>query len=288
MTNNNHIFEQQQITLISENSRKLNAIWYENQVVESRNIAIIFFHGIGSDLREFGDFPKLLAEQGFSCLLHDSSGHGSSNGEKGFLSEKIYLEDIKTCVDWVKNNNYNDIYLFGHSFGANAALLGLIKNQSVNGAIVIALQQKSGDSLKGIKKILFKMMGLFYKYFNFVPGFLLNNKTKYNDIFTSDAEIQSAKNIGFISDKLNLKICSYANNIDNISNVKKINKPILFIACELDKQIPFNKIKRLYEECLSKKKEFYILPNTGHSPFFSKNIKMLADKISNFLNTQNI
>lgn len=80
---------------------------------------LVFLHGLGSTGLSFGELAKFL--EGYHVVSFDIAGHGHA---KPFLKEQDYLPSrmTKEIGKFVRELDKPDIFLIGHSWGANLAL----------------------------------------------------------------------------------------------------------------------------------------------------------------------
>ena len=101
----------------------------------SENV-LFFIPEIGVSYRNYTYFIEHLVELGVfsSALTYDHYGCGTSGGIRGKnIFEKNYLRDFQKIYELCRKvNKDSNIYIFGHGFGANLALLseseGLLDN----------------------------------------------------------------------------------------------------------------------------------------------------------------
>ncbi|KWT90141.1 alpha/beta hydrolase [Candidatus Magnetominusculus xianensis] len=259
---------------------KLHGTWYYNKNV-SRIPPIVLLHGIFTDSREFGVFPEILCAKGMSVLTFDFSGHGKSEGIISYIDRKIHMEDTLAASRFISGQQDSGIILLGHSFGAFAAALSAKEADTVKAAILLAPQIKSGGSLSPLKKIIFNTFGILYNILPFLPDIYIRNSVNYNKLFYNPQNALKAEEIGFASPMKNIKICRYAIGLNNQQIICHINKPLLFIACEKDEQIPVRNVRTLYESTTGEFNKFEVVEGAGHSPFIEAP-NQLANIVYNF------
>ena len=84
-------------------------------------------HGIGDSRQGSAGYAPLFLDEGYSVLLPDSRGHGSSGGELvtyGLLEKS----DVLAWAHWLRQHDCNALYALGESLGGSvliqAAALG--------------------------------------------------------------------------------------------------------------------------------------------------------------------
>ena len=91
---------------------------------------IILSHGFDSS-KESGTIKKLqerFNEQGISTFRFDFLGHGESDGNLEDLTISESIDDIERAINYLKQQGYTKIGLFGTSFAGTACLIVSSKN----------------------------------------------------------------------------------------------------------------------------------------------------------------
>lgn len=99
---------------------------------------IQFSHGMAEHKERYYPFMEFLSKRGYSCVIHDHRGHGSSiDNEKDlgyFYTENEYaiVEDLVQVNKWISQKYKGmPIYLFAHSMGTLVARV-FLKNYDKN------------------------------------------------------------------------------------------------------------------------------------------------------------
>ena len=272
----------EEICLTGYNQHKLYSRLYPSVNIGKAPV-LILLHGLWTDSREFGGFPRMLSKyHNISVLTFDFSGHGRSEGEKLLSTRDIQYFDTRAAVDYIYECYKQKVLVLGHSFGSHSALVLQQELQRVVGAILVAPQIRSGDSLNLAARSLFKMIGAFYVLFPFVPSVYIRNNTSYEELFISKEAVQDAAHIGFIASEKNVKVCAYAISADNSKYVRLSEKPLLIVGCENDRQIPETRVRALAGYAVGENVGYYMLLKAGHSPFMELCGESLSTKVSEF------
>lgn len=81
--------------------------------------ALVYFHGNGGALDQWGSIARDFTEQGLSVLVPDYRGYGKSTGKR---TQKALLEDALMAYDWLANKAPGmPVYVFGRSLGSGFA-----------------------------------------------------------------------------------------------------------------------------------------------------------------------
>ena len=84
------------------------------------------FHGFTGDKSQILDRANEFLSLGYSVLLVDFMGSGGSEGNQATIGYHE-AKEVKTCFDYLLQNNEENIYLYGTLMGA-AAILKSIKD----------------------------------------------------------------------------------------------------------------------------------------------------------------
>ncbi|MBT8120065.1 MAG: alpha/beta fold hydrolase [Gammaproteobacteria bacterium] len=81
---------------------------------------------------------RMLAERGFAVLRFDFSGLGGSEGEFATTTFHSMRDDLKSAIEFLKQNYQAPCYIVGHSFGGTTALAVAQSSESIEGVITLA------------------------------------------------------------------------------------------------------------------------------------------------------
>jgi pimeloyl-ACP methyl ester carboxylesterase len=102
----------------SKNISLVGSLWQTDS-----DAIIVMAHGSGSNRFARGLYEKLaiaLQAEHYNVLSFDFSGHGES-GDVIFNTQRS-VEDLEAALQYVRNQGYKRIALFGHSFGSLTCL----------------------------------------------------------------------------------------------------------------------------------------------------------------------
>ena len=89
--------------------------------VDSSKGTVIIFHGFSGNKARMLDKSEVFNQLGYSTFLVDFIGTGGSEGNETTIGYKE-AQDVKVCLDYVRQTNEKNIVLFGTSMGATAIL----------------------------------------------------------------------------------------------------------------------------------------------------------------------
>lgn len=102
----------------------LNAIHFKSK---QKKGAVLFLHGNGGTINDWGHGYKLYTENGYDVLYLDYRGYGKSEGK--IKSEPQLIEDAQLAYDHLKNDFLeNEIIISGTSIGTGMATILASKN----------------------------------------------------------------------------------------------------------------------------------------------------------------
>lgn len=81
---------------------------------------------------------RMLAERGFAVLRFDFSGLGGSEGEFATTTFRGMRDDLKSAIEFLKQNYQTPSYIVGHSFGGTTALAVAQSSDCIRGVITLA------------------------------------------------------------------------------------------------------------------------------------------------------
>jgi len=121
-----------EVKIISGNSEKINAVYLENPEAE---YTILFSHGNAEDLGNVVPFMQQFHESGYSVLMYDYRGYGTSEGSPSV--RKAY-QDIDAAYRWLvekKGIDPKTIVSQGRSVGGGPATW-LAAHREVGGLVL--------------------------------------------------------------------------------------------------------------------------------------------------------
>jgi len=126
-----------------KNSRGLNLV---GQLYPSKNNKIVILvHGWCSnkDRERFTGLANKISESGFAFLKFDQTSSGESEGDE--ITVENLIDDVKSAINFVKNNGYNEVALIGESLGGLTTLRILDYSIKVRILFAPVTSQKTND-----------------------------------------------------------------------------------------------------------------------------------------------
>lgn len=121
-----------ELTIISGNGERINAVYLENP---SAKYTILFSHGNAEDLGNVVPFMRQFQALGYSVLMYDYRGYGTSEGSPSV--RKTY-QDIDAAYRWLvdqKNIDPKSIIVQGRSLGGGPSSW-LAAQREVGGLVI--------------------------------------------------------------------------------------------------------------------------------------------------------
>ena len=181
---------------------------------------------MGEHSNRYNAWAGLLADKGFVVRTFDLRGHGQSEGRRGYCSDYYKLiKDLETFFEEGKGE-YPSLpsFFYGRSFGANLLLnYAIQKNINVNGLIVTAPWLELTNPPSRFKLLAVSILS------NLLPGLLIPNGLKPEDLSRDLREVHSYKNDSLVHDRISigLFIQTYEAGIKASMSIYKINVPLL-------------------------------------------------------------
>ena len=217
------------------------------------NKTVILAHGYAGRAMNMYSFAKYYHQQNFNILMPDARGHGESKGDYiGFgWPERL---DYVQWIDYVLNRNSEQtkIVLHGISMGSTTVMMTSGEDLPEQVKAIIA-----DCGYTSVKDILTYQLRRMYNLpsFPIIQSTSLLTKIRVGYSFTEASALDQ---------------------------VKKTDKPILFIHGEEDTFVPVEMVYELYDAA-NGEKELYIVPNAEHGNAYNTDPALYEETVTNFL-----
>ena len=245
--------------------------------------AVLLMHGLRSDRREFADFPARLAETGLSILAVDFTGCGESDGFRGYVTPSTQLADLRAALDFLSHQGVTQTVALGHSFGVHTALRGAELDDRIVAAIIVAPQSRSGASLTGLRKIVFRMWGMFRPIAGALKYLSIPSSKNYESLFVEPTAHEWARRTDWDPGVYNLGTLAHATGMNNRAVLAGLTKPVLGVIGAHDEKTRPESSLRLFADISRTSVQTVTLPNSGHSPFADCDKDLLFKVTCSFL-----
>lgn len=105
--------------LTTDDGLQLQAYHWQPPTTQRGNVILV--HGLGEHARRYAHVASALNEAGFAVFAYDQRGHGqgaTSLGDFGEAGWPGMLDDLKTLVTRVRQEQPGPVFVLGHSMGA--------------------------------------------------------------------------------------------------------------------------------------------------------------------------
>ncbi len=134
----------------SDRGDELVGYLYHNELVSVGDVigTVVLAHGFGGGgQRTYMDVTAELAENGFDVFAYDATGNDESAG-KGIIGMPHGVKDLDYAIDFVETNfDEDDIFLWGHSWGAYCASAVLTEHPEVKAVCAVSGMNTSLEAM---------------------------------------------------------------------------------------------------------------------------------------------
>jgi uncharacterized protein len=213
---------------------------------------IILLHGIGSNKENWLGYARLLAENGFNCVVYDQRAHGKSGGK--FCTFGFYEKnDVSKIVDTLlRRKDILPVGIQGASLGGAVALQALGHDKRLAFGIV----ESTFNTLENV----IEEYG--YDYFKIRSRWLARH------VLSKSAVIARFRPF----------------DIKPVDACREIEQPILMVHGDADEKIPIDFNKENFAALKSADKEFFIVKGAGHNNVGEIGGAQYRQKVFGFLN----
>jgi pimeloyl-ACP methyl ester carboxylesterase len=234
-------------TLYLQSSKKIEG-WHIK--VDSSKGTVLIFHGFSGNKSLMLDKSDEFNKLGYSTLLVDFVGTGGSEGNETTIGYKE-AQDVKICIDYLKQTNEKNIILFGTSMGA-AAILRAAEQFNINPTSAIlecpfgSMYKTTCARFKQMNVPCFPMAGLLVFWGGVQNGF-----------------------------------CAFAHNPENYA--KKVSFPTLLLYGEKDAEVSRAEIDNIFAN-INTTKHLHTFVDAGHENYLKRYKDDWIKGVSLFLN----
>lgn len=248
----------EEVSIDSIYGYKLHAIFFPNTKVDK---VVILSHGITANLWDMLKYGFLYMPRGFSVLAYDHRYHGLSGGENTSVG---YYEkdDLKSCVDWVRNKYGEDVKIGFHGESMGSAIV--VEYLGIYDDVQFAVDNCGFTSFVDEGKFLLR------KYCNIKLNFIQNIIVFFANIVT----------------KLR---CGWSfNQVKPIESIKNTQTPMLFIHGECDNIVPCEMCKAIFDAKQYGIKDKLEVKSASHTDALDKDRNAYIEHLNKFLDSINM
>ncbi len=231
-----------EIKIPNQKGEKIAAVTHQPEI-QTDKLAILCPGYLDSkDYWGLVELAKRLAERGYTVVRLDPTGTWDSEGDISEYSMTQYLEDIRCVLEYMlKGFDFKHILLGGHSRGGQMSVLYAARDPRITSVLCI---MGSSGPLSGARRESWEKNGEEVSKRR-VPGTSGENK-EYREYRVPFSHVLDR------------------DQYDAVGDAKKIHAPIVFIAGELDDEVPPEKVKSIYDNA-NEPKQFIVVPSIGHN-----------------------
>lgn len=112
---------------------------------------VVLSHMTPTDQTSWFDFAQELAQKGFTALTFDFRGFGKSKGDQEDIPN--IDKDIKAAISFIKQYDYEKIFLVGASMGGTASIVAAAEDASISGLVSLASPDNMGEGLDALSVV---------------------------------------------------------------------------------------------------------------------------------------
>ncbi|MCP4130122.1 MAG: alpha/beta fold hydrolase [bacterium] len=199
-----------------------------------KNPLIILVHGWSSNASDMLPLANHYYDAGFSLLLYNARGHGSSEND-GPVTIKKFIEDLTAGIDYIEQRNDVDISrlgVVGHSVGGSAVINAVSFDKRIKAAVSCSA---FADPHRLIKQVMKKI---------YIPSWPFANISSF-----------------FISRWLGKKMDYYA----PAKNITNVTVPLLLTHGDKDNFIHISNMYSILEKADSNLIHSQVINGSGHN-----------------------
>ena len=245
-------FPYQTITLKTSDHISIDA-WYS--AVDSAKACVILVHGYSLNKSFMNNEAAMFRQWGYSVLLLDLRGHGKSGGSATTFGFKE-TDDLQKSFQFVKQQGYSNIIVYGMSLGAVVAMKATAENK-INPSAIIA---------------------------DMPFGRLRNHFRKRAELFGFPSEPFATLVTAWIGIENKFNALSY----DITLYAPEIHCPLLLQWGKKDQYIMQDEIENIYRRLASENKKLVVYPDAGHELFLRTDPLVWQKEVQSFLSTLNL
>ena len=260
--------EEQKIVIQKEGFFPSDGRWlfYRCWNVTPKRGEIVVIHGAAEHSGRYLKLAKAFADQGYDFHIFDMSGHGRSEGKRGYIYQfEEYLVDIANFYAFLRiHRGMGEPLLLGHSMGGLLATLFTGWGQCPIKALMLSAPLfRLKISISFWQRVALKLLSILYPTFyvenNLSAAQLSHDKTIVKE-YVEDHLIQKTVTTRWFSE-----ICKAMKEANYTAS--HIQIPCFLTHGEKDSITDIEASKVFYEKLASKKKFFCPIPNGYHEVF---------------------
>lgn len=227
---------------------------------------VFIIHGLGEHSNRYSEIATYLAERGFRVHALDHTGHGQSEGLRGYISQfSVFVETVREFIVRCQTETPNlPNLVIGHSMGGVITSNLLIDYPNlVQAAILSGPALTTDEAVSHVQKLALKAVA---KILPTLPVFQLDANLICRDKqVVADYLADPLVNSGKIRAKLIVEIVTAGERA--LSRAAEIKLPMLFLHGAEDALASPKGSELMYAGISSEDKELVLYPNLYHEIF---------------------
>jgi len=234
----------------------------------SRKI-VIFIHGFMGSPNQFESLIKTVHDVGCSYCSILLPGHGFSMNEFAQSSVRKWEQHVQSEIDKIKDN-YDEIYLFGHSMGGLLALnASLNKDNKIIGVFILQTPLKINST--NFKFFVPKLKLLFYPKSNEIKAaYTRSNSIDMSNILLYPLILKPTINFFELLHKTKI-------------NLKDVFVPVYMIYSTKDETTSYKSLELMEKGLCNTERNSFTINNSWHAYFPDDDLSIISEKLSKFI-----
>ncbi|MCL2426262.1 MAG: alpha/beta fold hydrolase [Oscillospiraceae bacterium] len=239
------------------------------QELDGSKKIVIFIHGFMGSPIQFENLIETVHNADCSYCSILLPGHGSHMNEFAKSNMHKWEQHVQSEIDKIKNN-YDEIYLFGHSMGGLLALnASLNKNNKIAGVFILQTPLKINTT--NFKFLVPKLKLLFYPKNNVIKAVYTKSKgVDMSNIFLYPLMLKPTFSFYRLLNKTK-------------KNLKDVFVPVYMIYSTKDETTSYKSLDLMCKSLYNTEKDSSTIYNSWHAYFPDDDWNIIAEKLSKFV-----
>ena len=258
-------------TLSIAGTHRLHARFWSPEGTEP-GPGILLCHGFASCLKEWGDYPEILAAAGYAVLTFDFTGHGESEGPRTYVTAASHVDDTLRALDTLlaRPEVEGRFALMGHSLGTAAILqaLGTGRGGQAACAVLFAPPNRIRQDVGLGEWLAYAVASRLAKVVLQMSGkhMMVPYRITPKDIFVDPQAVAQAEADNILAKAITLNNYDYMiGTQDNSKQAAHVHLPVRIVVGEQDAAIANAHSRQVYDALPGGSKSWVAIPDSGHS-----------------------
>jgi len=232
-------------------------------------VAVVLCHGAFEYKDHWFDYAERLAQQGYTALAFDFTGHGESGGLRGTVDMRIWPYNIRDALNLLSGRGYRRFGLVGWDSGGTAIILAAAHDPRVHCAVALSTPVFLMPSLAD--RVAFTLaigVSRLRKVLHKQPLTL----SRVKDLSNMRVAVDEDANARYLSNpqlRAHLEAVPIPESLDSVwiditRAAQKIKVPTLIVHGAQDGICPVKQGQRLHD-AIQGHKRLHIVEGTGHA-----------------------